>query len=89
MAHFGTTLTGTGTVQVTAAAATHLKVTAPLTATAGTPFDLTVVAALDPFGNPDPAFNKAVHFTSTDVKPGVSAPGRLHVQRDRRRDAHL
>ena len=73
VAHSGTTLTGSGTVQVTAAAATHLKVTAPLTVTAGAPFDL-VVAALDPFGNPDPAFNKAVHFTSTDVKPGVVLP---------------
>jgi hypothetical protein len=66
-------LTGTGTVTVNAAKATHLKVIAPLTATAGTTFDLTVVAA-DPFGNPDPTFTGTVHFTSTDLKPGVSLP---------------
>jgi FG-GAP-like repeat len=71
-AHSGA-LTGTRTVAVAAAAATHLKVTGPTTATAGSPFDLTV-AALDPFGNPDPAFNKAVHFTSTDLRAGVSLP---------------
>src|SRR5262249_21366737 len=43
VAHSGT-LTGTATVAVTAAAATHLKVIAPTTATAGSAFDLTVQA---------------------------------------------
>src|SRR5205823_9266834 len=44
VAHLGA-VTGTGTVQVNPATATHLVVRAPLTATAGSPFDLTVVAA--------------------------------------------
>jgi hypothetical protein len=72
VAHLST-LTGTGTVQVAAAAATHLVVKAPTTATAGSAFNLTVVAA-DPFGNPDPTYTGTVHFTSTDLKPGVSLP---------------
>jgi hypothetical protein len=71
-AHSGS-LTGTGTVTVNAAKATHLKVIAPTTETAGLPFDLTVVAA-DPFGNPDPTFTGTVHFTSTDLKTGVAVP---------------
>jgi hypothetical protein len=66
-------LTGTGTVAVTSAAATHLKVVAPTTATAGSAFDLTV-QALDRFGNPDPGFNKTIHFTSTDLSPGITLP---------------
>jgi hypothetical protein len=66
-------MTGTGSVMVHAATATHLKVTAPTTATAGSAFDLTVVAA-DPFGNPDPTYTGTVHFASTDLKPGVTLP---------------
>jgi FG-GAP-like repeat len=72
VAHSGV-LAGTGTVAVTSAAATHLKVVAPTTATAGSAFDLTV-QALDRFGNPDPGFNKTLHFTSTDLTPGVTLP---------------
>ena len=72
MAHAGA-LSGTGTVAVTAAAATHLVVSCPTDATAGTPFDLTVTAA-DPFGNPDPAFRGTIHFTATDTTAGVALP---------------
>src|SRR5262249_1894922 len=72
VAHSGA-LTGTGTVAVTAAAATHLKVINPPTATAGSAFDVTV-QALDRFGNPDPGFNKTVHFSSTDLTPGITLP---------------
>ncbi|HKB40252.1 MAG TPA: VCBS repeat-containing protein, partial [Gemmataceae bacterium] len=72
VAHSGT-LAGTGTVQVNAATATHWKLAAPPTATAGTPFDLTL-SAVDAFGNPDPAFRGTAHFTSTDLKPGVVLP---------------
>ena len=72
LAHFGS-MTGSGVVAVLPAAATHLKVIAPATAAAGTPFDVTV-QALDRFGNPDPAFNKAVHFASTDPSAGVTLP---------------
>lgn len=66
-------MTGTGTVMVSPAKATHLKVIASATATAGSPFDLTVVAA-DPYGNPDPTYTGTVHFASTDPKPGVTLP---------------
>ena len=70
--HAGT-LTGAGTTTVAAVAATHLIVRAPTTATAGSAFDLAVVAA-DPYGNPDPSYTGTVHFTSTDLKPGVTLP---------------
>jgi hypothetical protein len=72
LAHSGTMI-GSGAVAVTAGTATHLKVIAPLTATAGSPFDLTVIAA-DPFGNADLTFTGTVHFASTDTTAGVSLP---------------
>jgi hypothetical protein len=66
-------VTGTGAVSVAAAKATQLKLTAPAVATAGAPFDLTVIAA-DPFGNSDPNYTGTVHFASTDLKAGVVLP---------------
>jgi hypothetical protein len=72
VAHLGA-VTGIATVQVSPATANHLKVVAPATATAGSPFDLTVVAA-DPFGNPDPTYAGMVHFTGTDVNAGAALP---------------
>ncbi len=65
--------TGIGTIQVLAATATHLGVTAPATIAAGTPFDLTV-AALDRFGNPDPSFTGTIHLVTTDQATGISLP---------------
>jgi len=47
----------------------HLTVTAPPTATAGAPFDVTV-AAVDANGAPIASYSGTVHFTSTD---GASA----------------
>lgn len=41
-----------------------LQITAPPTATAGTPFTITVTATYQ--GNPDTAINSFVHFTSSD-----------------------
>jgi hypothetical protein len=71
LAHSGTA-TGSGSITVVAAAASHLKVTAA-PATAGTPFDLTVTA-LDPFGNVATSFQGMVHLTSNDPAKGVSLP---------------
>ncbi len=53
------------------AAATHLAVNAPATATAGTPFMFTVTA-LDQFGNLATSYTGKVHFSSTD--PAAALP---------------
>jgi YVTN family beta-propeller protein len=45
--------------------ATHFSVSAPTTATAGTPISVTVTA-LDAFGNPVALYPGTVHFTSSD-----------------------
>ena len=65
--------TGFGSIQVVAAAATHLKVVAPTNPIAGTPFDLTI-SALDVFGNTDPAYTGTVHLTATDKAAGIVVP---------------
>jgi hypothetical protein len=67
------TIIGSATVQVTPAAATALVVTAPHTATAGMPFDLTVTA-VDPYGNIDINYQGTVTFSTTDPDPGVMLP---------------
>jgi hypothetical protein len=59
-------ITGTAVVQVVAAAATHLKVSAPPTATAGTAFNFTVTA-LDRFGNIATGYRGIIHFSSSDA----------------------
>ena len=51
-------------ITVAAAAATHLVVTAPTTATAGVQFQFTVTA-LDSFGNTATTYAGTVHFTTT------------------------
>jgi hypothetical protein len=66
-------LTGTTTLSVHAAPASHLLMTAPPTAVAGTPFDVTITA-LDPYGNADPDYRGTVTFTSTDTAAGVVLP---------------
>src|SRR5207302_207035 len=50
---------------VSAAAATHFMVSAPVSATAGNAFNFTVTA-LDGFDNTDTGYAGTVHFTSTD-----------------------
>ncbi len=59
-------ITGTsGVTTVSAAAATHLSVSAPASATAGTAFAFTVTA-LDQFNNTAAGYAGTVHFTSSD-----------------------
>src|SRR5260370_2689642 len=59
-------ITGTSAnIAVSALAATHLTVTAPAAATAGTAFSITVTA-LDQFNNVAPGYTGTVHFTSSD-----------------------
>jgi hypothetical protein len=67
------TITGTSNVTAVAAtAATHFKVTAPTTATAGTAFSITVTAQ-DPFNNTATGYTGTVHFTSTDANAALPA----------------
>jgi Tol biopolymer transport system component len=58
-------LTGSGTVTVSPATATHYLVTAPQTATAGTAITVTLTA-LDQFGNTATGYTGTAHFTSSD-----------------------
>ena len=53
------------TITVSGAAATHLTVVAPGSATAGTSFSFTVTA-LDQFNNTSAGYTGTVHFTSSD-----------------------
>jgi hypothetical protein len=55
------------------ASATAFVLTAPATATAGTPFDLTVTA-VDPFGQTALGYTGTVTFSTTDPDPGVILP---------------
>jgi hypothetical protein len=57
--------TGTASLTVNAAAATHFRLKVPASATAGAPFVLRVTA-LDAFNNVVPSYTSTVHFTSTD-----------------------
>jgi hypothetical protein len=66
-------LTGSTTVAVTAAAASHLMIGAPATATAGSAFNVTVTA-LDAFGNTAPSYTGTIHFTLSDSGSGAAAP---------------
>jgi hypothetical protein len=65
-------ITGQASVKVVAAAATHFKITAPTSATAGTAFTITVTA-LDAYGNKATGYRGTVHFTSSDGS--ASLPG--------------
>jgi hypothetical protein len=59
-------ITGTsGTIAVSAAAATHFAVSAPASAAAGSSFNFTVTAQ-DQFNNTATSYAGTVHFTSTD-----------------------
>jgi photosystem II stability/assembly factor-like uncharacterized protein len=53
------------TIPVAPGPTTELVVSAPPTATAGTPFDFEV-DSFDAFGNPTPGYTGTLHFTSTD-----------------------
>jgi hypothetical protein len=71
-------LSGSLTVAVKAAPATHLAVGSGATPTAGVAFSFTVTA-LDQFGNTDPSYSGTVYFTSTDSSPGVALPANATI----------
>jgi hypothetical protein len=54
-----------GTLTITAAAATSLRLSAPATVTAGQAFSFTV-SAVDPYGNVDTNYLGSCHLTTTD-----------------------
>ncbi len=59
-------------INVSPGAATHYSITAPATATAGTPFSVTVTA-LDAAGNVATGYSGTIHFTSNDAQAVVPA----------------
>jgi uncharacterized delta-60 repeat protein len=60
------TITGTQSgILITAAAATHFRISAPTSVHAGSAFSITITA-LDAFGNIATGYRGTVHFTSTD-----------------------
>jgi hypothetical protein len=66
-------LTGTQSgIAVSAAAATHFRISAPASVNGGTAFLITVTA-LDAFGNVDTGYRGTVHFTSSDKKAVLPA----------------
>src|SRR5262249_12369322 len=58
-------VTGTAKLTVTAGAGTHLAISAPSNATAGTAFNFTVTAQ-DQFNNTATGYSGTVHFTGSD-----------------------
>jgi len=58
-------MTKGGPTTVNPAAASRLSITAPVTATAGRPFTITVTA-FDPYNNVATGYRGTVHFTSSD-----------------------
>jgi uncharacterized protein (TIGR03437 family) len=69
-------ISGFADVTVIAASATHLAVTAPSTAIAGTAFTYTVTAK-DQYNNLVPTYSGTVHFTSTDGQAILSGDSTL------------
>ncbi len=57
---------GSTTIDVSASTTTGFSVQAPASATAGTPFDVTL-AATDAYGNPTSSYTGTAHFTSSDT----------------------
>jgi hypothetical protein len=66
-------ITGSSTISVSTAAATHFTISAPSSATAGMPFSITVTA-LDQFGNTATGYRGTVHFTTSDSGSGTTVP---------------
>jgi hypothetical protein len=64
---------GQASVMVSAAAATHFKIKAPASVTAGSPFSVTVTA-YDAYSNVAKGYRGTVHFTSSDTGAGVVLP---------------
>jgi hypothetical protein len=66
-------ITGSASVTVLAAPAVAFQVLAPASAASGVAFDVTVIA-VDPYGNTDMNYTGTVHFTTSDMDPGVVLP---------------
>jgi hypothetical protein len=66
-------ISGSDSVVVTPAPAVAFILSAPDTAVAGMPFDLTVTA-VDPYGNTDINYTGTVTFSTSDPDPGVVLP---------------
>jgi hypothetical protein len=66
-------ITGTGTFAVSAAALDHFSITTPGPVAAGVAFDV-IVTAQDRFGNTVTGYTGTVTFTTTDSDPQVSLP---------------
>jgi hypothetical protein len=66
-------ITGSAFVNVQAAPAVALQITAPLNATSGVAFTVTVTA-VDPYGNIDHNYLGTVTWTTDDPDPGVILP---------------
>jgi len=72
-------LTGSTTVGVVPASASHFLILAPPTAVSGTPFDV-VLAALDPYLNVDANYAGTATWTSSDTDPNVLLPANYTFQ---------
>ncbi len=70
----GSIIGTSGNIVVSAAAATHLAVSAPGTATAGVAIN-SAVTALDQFNNTATSYTGTVHFTTSDSGAGAAVPG--------------
>jgi hypothetical protein len=66
-------ITGAAFVNVQAAPAVALQFVAPASASSGMAFDVTVIA-VDPYGNTDMNYTGTIHFTTSDMDPGVVLP---------------
>jgi hypothetical protein len=66
-------ISGAAFVNVQAAPAVAFQVVAPASATSGVAFDVTVIA-VDPYGNTDRNYTGTIHFTTSDMDPGVVLP---------------
>jgi uncharacterized delta-60 repeat protein len=69
-------VTGSNSILVNAAAATHFAVSASASATAGSAFTFTLTAQ-DPFANAATGYTGTVHFTSTDAQAVLPANSTL------------
>ena len=70
-------LAGTATIDVSAAAAHHFKVTAPAIATAGTAFNTVTLTAQDLYNNTATGYangNHAITWSGASTSPGGNAP---------------
>jgi autotransporter-associated beta strand protein len=72
-------ITGNVNVLITPAPAASFVLSAPATASSGSPFDITVTA-VDPYGNTDTNYHGTVTFTTSDPDPGVVLPANYTFQ---------